>query len=43
MLKNNGLEVKRERGNRVFPVTDSSQSVLDCFIKVLKKNNVELK
>ena len=36
-LKKNGLEVKIERGNRVFPVTDKAQSVLDCFIKELSK------
>ena len=42
LLKKNGLEVKKERGNRIFPVTDKSQSVLDCFIKELKKMNVEV-
>lgn len=43
MLKENGLEVKKERGNRIFPVTDKAQSVLDCFVKELKKNKVEIK
>ena len=43
MLKNNGLEVKYERGKRVFPVTDKSKDVLECFIKELKKKNVEIK
>ena len=43
MLKKNGLEVKVERGNRVFPVTDRAQDVLDCFIKELKTQNVEIK
>lgn len=43
MLQDNGLKVKNERGNRVFPVTDKAQSVLDCFIKELKKNNVKVK
>ena len=41
-LKEEGLEVKEERGNRIFPVTDHSQDVLNCFIKKLKKNNVEI-
>ena len=41
-LKEEGLEVKEERGNRLFPVTDHSQDVLNCFIKRLKKNNVEI-
>ena len=30
-LKEEGLEVKEERGNRIFPVTDKSQDVLNCF------------
>ena len=30
-LKNQGLEVKEERGNRIFPVTDKSIDVLNCF------------
>ncbi len=41
-LKEEGLEVKEERGNRIFPITDHSQDVLDCFIKALNKNNVEI-
>ncbi len=41
-LKEEGLEVKEERGNRVFPITDHSQDVLECFIKKLKKSNVEI-
>ena len=30
-LKNQGLEIKEERGNRIFPVTDKSIDVLNCF------------
>ena len=41
-LKEEGLEVKEERGNRIFPITDHSQDVLNCFIKKLKKNNVDI-
>ena len=41
-LKDNGLSVKEERGNRIFPVTDKAQSVLDCFEKELKKSKVNL-
>ena len=43
LLKENGLEVKEERGNRIFPVTDKSQDVLNCLIKELKKCNVQIK
>lgn len=41
-LKEQGLEVKEERGNRVFPITDKSQDVLKCFTKKLKELGVEI-
>ena len=41
-LKTQGLEVKEERGNRIFPVTDKSKDVLDCFIKKLKELKVQI-
>ena len=41
-LKEQGLEVKEERGNRVFPITDKSQDVLKCFTKKLKQFNVKI-
>ncbi len=41
-LKNQGISVKEERGNRVFPVTDKAQDVLNCFIKRLKQLNVHI-
>ena len=41
-LKEQGLEVKEERGNRIFPVTDRSVDVLRCFEKKLKDLNVEI-
>ncbi len=43
MLAENGLKVKIERGNRIFPVTDKAQSVLNCFVKELKKNQVAVR
>lgn len=42
-LKEQGLEVKEERGNRIFPVTDQSQDVLKCFTKKLKELKVEIR
>ena len=41
-LKEQGLEVKEERGNRIFPVTDKSQDVLQCFEKKLKELKVKI-
>lgn len=42
-LKKQGLDVKEERGNRIFPVTDKSKDVLNCFEKKLKNlKNVKI-
>ena len=42
-LKEQGLEVKEERGNRIFPITDKSQDVLNCFEKRLESlKNVKI-
>ena len=42
-LKQQGLEVKEERGNRIFPVTDKSMDVLKCFTKRIKELEIEIK
>ena len=42
-LKEQGLEVKEERGNRIFPVTDKSKDVIQCFEKKLKELGVEIR
>lgn len=41
-LKEQGLEVKEERGNRIFPVTDRSLDVLQCFKRKLEEEKVEI-
>lgn len=41
-LKEQGLEVKEERGNRIFPVTDKSVDVLKCFTKKIKELNIKV-
>ena len=38
-----GCELKTERGNRVFPITDKSQSVLDCLQRELRRLSVTVK
>ena len=38
-----GCALKTERGNRVFPVTDKSQSILDCLQKELCRLSVTVK
>ena len=42
LLKKEGLDVKVERGNRIFPVTDKSSDVLKVFLKLLEKENVKI-
>ena len=42
-FEENGCALKTERGNRVFPVTDKSQSVLDCLQQVLRRSHVTVK
>ena len=37
-----GCPLKTERGNRVFPVSDRSQSVLDAMMRLLEKYGVKL-
>lgn len=37
LVERNGIKVKEERGNRIFPVTDKAEDVLKCFIKEMKK------
>ena len=42
-FRENGCALKTERGNRVFPVTDRSQSVLECLQKELRRSQVTVK
>ncbi len=42
-LKEQGVEVKEERGNRIFPVSDKSMDVLEAFKRELKKQKVKIK
>ena len=39
-FESNGCPLKTERGNRVFPVSDRSASVLDCLQKLLRQSGV---
>ena len=42
-FQENGCALKTERGTRVFPVTDRSQSVLECLQKELRRCQVTVK
>jgi len=37
-----GLKLKTEDGGRMFPVTDSSQSVIDLFLRESKKSGIKI-
>ncbi len=43
LIKSNGVQVKEERGNRVFPVTDKAIDVRNALEKEVKKNNIEIR
>ena len=42
-FESHGCELKTERGNRVFPVTDRSLSVLDCLQNELRRLRVTVR
>lgn len=41
-FENHGVELKIEDDGRMFPVTDSSQTIIDCFLTIAKKFKVEV-
>lgn len=42
-LQEQGVKVKEERGNRIFPVSDKSTSVVDAFIKKIKELKIDIR
>lgn len=42
-FESHGCPLKTERGNRVFPVTDRSQSILDCLQNELRRCKVTVR
>lgn len=42
ILKNEGVETKIERGNRIFPVSDKADDVRKALIRVVKKLGVNI-
>ena len=42
-LESHGCHLKVERGNRVFPVTDKSSSVLECLRNVMHRSGVQIR
>lgn len=42
-LQKQGVKVKEERGNRIFPVSDKSKDVLDAFIRRMKELKIDIR
>lgn len=38
-----GVELKIEDDGRMFPITDNSQTIIDCFLDEIEKNNIEIR
>ncbi len=41
-FKERDIEIKEEKDGRMFPVTDSSQTIIDCLLNEAHKYNVEI-
>lgn len=41
-FERHGVELKIEEDGRMFPVTDSSQTIIDCFLKATEKLKIEV-
>ena len=41
-LENKGVALKIEDDNRVFPASDDSQSIIDCFLNESKRLNIQI-
>ncbi|WP_394340892.1 BaiN/RdsA family NAD(P)/FAD-dependent oxidoreductase [Nonlabens agnitus] len=37
-----GVELKIEDDGRMFPITDSSQTIIDCFLSLAKKHHIQV-
>ncbi len=42
-FKARGVEIKREEDGRMFPVTDSSQTIIDCFLNEANRLGVKVR
>jgi len=42
-FENHGVELKAEEDGRMFPVTNNSQTIIDCFLREAERLNIEIK
>jgi predicted Rossmann fold flavoprotein len=38
-----GVELKTEEDGRMFPTTDNSQTIIDCFLKEIQQHKIEIR
>lgn len=41
-FESNGVKLKTEEDGRMFPITDSSQSIIDCFLKLCERHKINI-
>ncbi len=41
-FSNHGVELKIEEDGRMFPISDSSQTIIDCFLNAAKKYKIDI-
>lgn len=41
-FEKHGVELKIEEDGRMFPVSDSSQTIIDCFLNAAKKHKIDI-
>lgn len=41
-FENKGIRLKTEEDGRVFPMSNSSETIINCFLKEIKKHNITL-
>lgn len=41
-FERHGVRLKTEEDGRMFPVTDNSQTIIDCFLKLAEKNDIHI-
>ncbi|MDB6081765.1 MAG: hypothetical protein JWO53_1037 [Chlamydiia bacterium] len=42
-FKNHGVELKVEKDGRMFPISNSSETIIQCFMKAVKESGVEIR
>jgi len=41
-FESRGVKLKTEEDNRIFPITDNSQTIIDCLLRQAEKNKIKI-